>query len=367
MWIKITNNGKVRYCERYTDPMTGKKKDFSVTYDKDNARNRKEAARILQLKADGAYCGKADKFTLGRLAQEFLADQELSVAESTYKNMRSQIKGCVSILGADVLVDKLTARYFRNAFLSSGRSAKTLHNYFDKFRTMWLWAYKNDIIPSKDLIDKVGEFRDESPEEEICEKFLEADEVKALLAAVKKEEHQLIFKVLFLSGLRVGEAIALTNDDIDFAKKQIRINKSFSTLSRKVTSAKTIASNDTIYMQPELEEAVKQLMAYTKLKQVRYGIRTSLLFCGMDGGHYNYTTLYRAYKKAALVATGKDVSIHSTRHTHCSLLFEQGFTLDQCQRRLRHENSDITRKIYIHITERLKEKDAEKLRAISLL
>lgn len=58
---------------------------------------------------------------------------------------------------------------------------------------------------------------------------------------------------------------------------------------------------------------------------------------------------------------------HELRHTHTSLLLEQGVSIDTISRRLGHENSRITREIYLHVTEKLKERDNEQLARISLL
>jgi integrase len=50
---------------------------------------------------------------------------------------------------------------------------------------------------------------------------------------------------------------------------------------------------------------------------------------------------------------------HCLRHTHASLLFADGVSIDTISRRLGHENSKITREIYLHIIEKVKEKDRE--------
>lgn len=48
--------------------------------------------------------------------------------------------------------------------------------------------------------------------------------------------------------------------------------------------------------------------------------------------------------------------LHDLGHTHASLLLEQGVSIDTISRRLGHENSVITRKIYLHVTKNLKRK-----------
>src|SRR5699024_1331328 len=56
----------------------------------------------------------------------------------------------------------------------------------------------------------------------------------------------------------------------------------------------------------------------------------------------------------------KKVTTHGLRHTHCSLLFEAGATLKEVQDRLGHSDIQTTMNIYAHVTEKAKEKTAEK-------
>ncbi len=55
-----------------------------------------------------------------------------------------------------------------------------------------------------------------------------------------------------------------------------------------------------------------------------------------------------------LSALHRTITPHALRHTHASLLMEQGINIDIIFGRLGHENSSITREIYLHVTEKLK-------------
>ncbi len=52
MWSETLPSGKVRFVERYEDPMTGKTHKVSVTMDKDTASTRKIAQAALNDKID---------------------------------------------------------------------------------------------------------------------------------------------------------------------------------------------------------------------------------------------------------------------------------------------------------------------------
>jgi integrase len=46
---------------------------------------------------------------------------------------------------------------------------------------------------------------------------------------------------------------------------------------------------------------------------------------------------------------------------------EQGVSIDTISRRLGHENSQITREIYLHVTEKLKERDNEEIAKVKIM
>ena len=56
----------------------------------------------------------------------------------------------------------------------------------------------------------------------------------------------------------------------------------------------------------------------------------------------------------------KEIKIHGFRHTHCSLLFESGFTIQEVQDRLGHSDLKTTMSIYAHVTEKHRDNMADK-------
>ena len=58
---------------------------------------------------------------------------------------------------------------------------------------------------------------------------------------------------------------------------------------------------------------------------------------------------------------GRQLTTHALRHTSASIMFAQGFTLDEVARRLGHDGSRITRDIYVHVTKEVREHDRKKI------
>ena len=64
---------------------------------------------------------------------------------------------------------------------------------------------------------------------------------------------------------------------------------------------------------------------------------------------------------------GRPITTRVLRHTHVSLLAESGVPLETITRRVGHDDSDITKRIYLHVTKRMKSRDNEIISHVSLL
>ena len=102
-------------------------------------------------------------------------------------------------------------------------------------------------------------------------------------------------------------------------------------------------------------------------EQIFYGYRSKLFMSNRDGNYLGYAAYNKYIKLLAREILGKDVTTHYMRHTHVALLAEQDVTLDAIARRLGHSDSQITKRIYFHVTEKLKEKDNAQIQNIKII
>lgn len=113
MWCETQKNGTVKYCERYTDPLTEKVKKVTVTMQKASPQNKNKAARILNAKIDVAldsvYADK--KTTLRELHDAYSAAQCVTYKLSTTKRNNIIINSVLDILDEDAIVNNLSAQY----------------------------------------------------------------------------------------------------------------------------------------------------------------------------------------------------------------------------------------------------------------
>ena len=147
------------------------------------------------------------------------------------------------------------------------------------------------------------------------------------------------FEMLYWSGMRLGELLALTPSDFDFQNNTVTINKSYQRLHGEdvITTPKTKKSNRTIKMSEFLAEEMQE---YIKMQ---YEIEpTGRLF--PISKSYLHREIERGCKETGL----QKIRIHDLRHSHVSLLIELGFSAVAIADRLGHESIEITYR-YAHL------------------
>lgn len=164
------------------------------------------------------------------------------------------------------------------------------------------------------------------------------------------------FNVLFYTGLRIGELLALTWGDIDFNNQIISVNKSLQVLDgvTYITSPKTKKSIRNITIFPNLVEI---LQSY---KNACYDpVDDSRLF------PFVKSSILRELKKKTKIKELPQIRLHDFRHSHASLLIELGFSPLAIADRLGHESIKTTLDTYSHLYPNKQDELAQKLQEIS--
>ena len=372
MWVEELKNGKFKMVERYTDYLTGKVHRVSVTMDKSTSQSRKIAQQALDAKIDKAMTNSdkpKENYTFRDLVAAYRADQERTVKQSTYTRNYHSANTLMRMIGKDVLINRLDTGYVRSHFLATGKKAGTLNEHRKRFVAIIRWGYDNNYIDNIEFLEKFKTFKDPEPvRARIQDKYLEAYQLKKLLNNMDDPVWRAFTQFLALSGLRCGEAIALHKKDVDFENNVIHITKTFDPVNKVVNTPKTLCSIRDIYMQPELVKVCRTINALMLRRQLMCGIgRTDLFVFSQKGTHINYYTYNKYIKKYSVFYIKKEITPHVLRHTHASLLLENGVSIDAITRRLGHENSDITRKIYLHLTQKLDERDRDMIGKVNIL
>ncbi|MGO2267070.1 MAG: tyrosine-type recombinase/integrase [Vagococcus salmoninarum] len=190
--------------------------------------------------------------------------------------------------------------------------------------------------------------------------FFERGELINFLNAINKDKHTIRYTFFFLlayTGLRKGEALALTWRDIDFKQLSLTVNKTLAVGKKGallIQTPKTKASRRSISIDDDLVMVLKEWQIKQRKELILLGIVTSLdqlIFSTYDNQLMNprasQSWLDSLYNKNPLM---KRITVHGFRHTHASLLFEAKAEPKQVQERLGHTNITTTMNVYAHVT-----------------
>lgn len=166
------------------------------------------------------------------------------------------------------------------------------------------------------------------------------DDFKVFYNHIDDLKYQALFMTFFNSGLRVGELLGLTWQDIDFNSDIINVDKNF--YNGKIGTTKTESSTRKIKLPKQTMHLLKQYKLQSKPKTDYY----------IFGEYYtplSRTTLVTRYNKYREASGVKRIRLHDFRHSHASYLINNGYDIQIVSKRLGHSKVSITLDIYAHL------------------
>lgn len=365
MFKRKLPSGKIQYGEWYTDPLTDQRKRITITIKSSGSKKRDDsiAEDALQARIRAVYdsAGHPDVLTLKALEDRYIDHQRGHYKPQSAESNRMHLNTIVKLLGPDTLVDRLTAPYIVSKL---DAEPTTYNERIRRFKAWIRWAYRMDLVTDIRYIDKLQLKKDDSVRVKDAEKYLEHEEISALLNGMKVERWKLLTEFLILSGLRVGEAIALNDCDVD---DSIHITKTYSATIHRISTTKTATSTRDVDVQPELAECIRKIRAFTKTNEMQYGYRSDLFIPAFRGGYIEYYAYCKYVRETSEHLIGRQITPHAFRHTHTAMLAEAGVPLETISRRLGHSDSKITREVYMHVTDNMRQRDRERIQQVKIL
>lgn len=259
--------------------------------------------------------------------------KENKLKPSTLEQMHRYLKEVQPI--ANKPLNKLTAIDLQE-FLNGIEKPRKREKLFEYLKDALTKAVKNKLIPDNlfDGIDKPKFIRKQS-------KALTHEQEQRFVAECKRSNQGDLFLLCLYQGLRLGEALALTYNDIDFNKKTITVNKSIDSMGN-ITTPKTATSIRTLPLFSRTAELLKRDGASNLFNYQRKVYQNSML---------------KICKRLGF--TG--INIHSLRHTFATRCAELGITAKMVQQWLGHSTLDMTLNIYTHINADFEQKEVAKI------
>lgn len=288
--------------------------------------------------------------TFKQLYKEYMEDAESRLRITTIQSKKNMIETKILPFFKDKPVNEIDARSVRkwqnwmlkqkkpNGELYADTYIKTINN---QLSAMFNYAVKFYNLASNP-IHKTGTIGKKHADDM---EFWTLDEFEHCMTYFNSDDpHDFQFltfyHLLFYSGMRQGEASALTLNDFDFEENTVRVDKTFVRIGGKdlIHETKTPRSKRTINLPQILIDMIVEYAASL------YGYDNNEILFPMHKSNIN-----RRLKTAIKNTKSKMIRIHDLRHSHASFLIELGCNVLLIQERLGHENIETTMQTYAHL------------------
>ena len=380
-----------RYVYTYTNPLGQRK----YIYANDLVSLRRKEQELLKAQLDGL-----DVYTAGNASINFVFDRYISLKQHLKDSTRSGYiytynhfvrkdfgkKKIADIKYSDVV------QYYLYLLKDKNIALGTLDSIHCLLHPTFELAVRDDIIRKNPATGAMKEVNRKSGKNRGIRHALTIEQQRAFMNYIANSPVYYhwwpLFTFLLGTGCRIGEAIALRWDDLDFENKMITINHSIanyksseknkcvSTLSTPKTEAgvRTIPMLDVVYDALKLEEEDQQENGFNET--VIDGV-SGFVFQNRFGNILNQQAVNSAIKRIVINYNNEEeitaarekrnplilpyFSCHILRHTFATRLCEQETNLKVIQSIMGHRNIETTMDIYAEATDKKKKESFENL------
>lgn len=289
----------------------------------------------------------------------FEPDYKRSVKKSTYENRISSMEKHFTFFYKRKLKDIKAPliKEWQNK-LSETYSSAYIRLIFGMFQMSLDLAVKLELLQTN-VAKKVGNVKKEKKTVDFWTKE-EFEKVITTFNINNYYEHYAFTTIwfLFMTGLRIGEARAITWSDIDFNNNSVNITKSMYYKNAKefyINPPKTKAGIRTLALDTDT------IRILTHWKNVQNKNISTDFVLSYNELPTNKSTLRRIIQRHSKLAEVHDIKIHALRHSHASLLISMGENALIIKDRLGHEDVETTLGTYGHLYPNMNREVASKL------
>lgn len=350
-----------------TNPGTGKPERRSI-YGKTQAEVRKKMTTILNELDKGTY-QTPNKMTVTAWMEEWLttfcANKVKPLTYSSYQGIiRNHIAPQIGAMELQA-VRGMHVQKLYNTMTENGASGKTVKNVSAVLHKAFTIAIKQGIIQ---LNPCEGAELPKVEKHEITP--LSDEEIPLFLAALEDEPMGNAYALCLLAGLREGECLGLSWEQIDFKRRRITISQQLQKEKKK--GAQYYIAPTTKSGKPRVIEPPAIAFDYLRAEQTRqfenrlrlgsdWHNPHNLVFTNECGEHYKIFTFYSHFKKIAASIGRPDARPHDLRHTAATVAIASGADIKSVQDMLGHATASFTLNVYTHTSEQMMKDTASRV------
>lgn len=322
------------YCQFYYEDWQGVKK-------KKQKRGFKTKKEALEWESNFKLSANANMdMTLGAFVEIYFRDKDGELKERSIKNKKYMIEAHILPYFENKPMNSITPSdiiQWQNTMREKGFAQTYLRMIQNQITALFTHAsniYNLANNPCK-KVKKMGKADADKIDfwtKEEYEKFIQTFEVGS--------RYYVLFEILFWTGCREGELLALTKSDIDFTNNKLHISKTYYRTERKdiITAPKTEQSVRTIDIPEFLKQEIKDYA--DKMYELPDDERMFPIVA---------EAVQHMLKNHADKAGIKRIRVHSLRHSHVAYLINQGVQPLIIKERLGHRDIKITLNTYGHL------------------
>jgi integrase len=360
------------------DQQTGKLIRKSI-YGKNQKEVRQKLSKVTTEIDEGLYLEPA-KMTLSDWMdlwyKEYTFDKKYSTLKGYKAQINKHIRPGIGKYNLSQLNPMILQRFFNHLSEPNEKgkvlSPKSIKNVYIILSGILEQAVENEMI-SKNPCKKVK--LPKVYNKQITP--LTDKQVKDFLEIISTDEiYGTILRVIVFTGLRLGEAMGLTWDCVDFEKGALNINKQLQRRPQKDggSTLTSVKSGKPRILKPA--PFVMQLLKIRYTEQIMQKQRSedlwlawsneeehkkALVFTNLQGGYLIPKRVYLHFKSAAVAIGAPDARVHDLQHTYAVLSLQNGDDIKTVQENLGHASAAFTLDVYGHVSDRMKKESANRM------
>jgi integrase len=344
------------------DPLTGKRRQKKKRGFETKKEAEKALATLLNELNEGTYIEPSKQLYIDYF-NEWLISREHQLSIQTIKAYKSYLKTHISPALGHLQLSSLTPLHIQKfvaGLRDKGLSETTVKRIFNVVNASLNSAVKMELL-KKNPASSIEKPKWDSKEITIWN----LQQVTAFLKVAKSSHYYTAFLLAIMTGMRQGEILGLRWRDVDFKNECLYIRQTLTHDGKGFKEgAKSKAGNRSIGLDANTLSALKQQRKIVIANKLKYGSAYNdfdLVVCTSKGKPINPRNLLRTFDNLITKANLPKIRFHDLRHTHASLMLQQGENIKLISERLGHSSVKITLDIYSHVLPNMQKEASKRL------